>query len=91
MIKDNNTIKDWLYNNSWNLIITFVMVVLGFALLKFQVDATVITVNRMQEQLNKYPSEQYFELKFKTQDEKMTSLEKKLDEMNTDLKKHMGE
>ena len=87
----NSTIKDWLYNNSWNLLITFTGIVFGFALLNSKVDANATTIYSLQMKLDRYPSEQYFDLKFKTQDEKLTTLEKKIDDINAALNKHLQE
>lgn len=89
--QSNNTIKDWLYSNSWNLLVTFVGIVIGFMLLKIQVEANTRTIYAMQQQLDKYPSEQYFELKFQTQDDKLNSLEKKVDDIQASLNKHLQE
>ena len=90
-MKNNNTIKDWLYGNSWNLLVTFTGIILGFAFLSARVDNAQNTVYALQMQLNKYPSEQYFDLKFKTQDDKISALEKKIDDLNTTINKHLQE
>jgi hypothetical protein len=89
MSKNNNTIKDWIYGNSWNLLITFTGIVIGFALLNARVDANATTIYALQMRLDKYPSEQYFDLKFKTQEEKLNALEKKIDDINIALNKHL--
>ena len=89
MPKEDNGLRGWLYNNSWNLIVTFTGILLVFSLLNAKVDNTVVAVSSLQTKLDKYPSEQYFDLKFEVQEEKLVALERKVDEISLDLKKHL--
>ena len=72
-------LESWLKNNTWNLVVTFAAVITAFALANYR-------INAMEVQIAKYPSQDYFELKFKTIDqatqdlkEGQYSIEKKLD------------
>ena len=91
MKHDSSTIKDWVYSNSWNLLVTFVGIVVAFTLLRSQVEANAMGVSVLQNRLDKYPSEQYFNLKFQNQEEKPDALEKKVDDLTASLNKHLQE
>jgi hypothetical protein len=93
MTKNNhdNILRTWLADNSWNLIVTAVLIVLAFATLKSNVQALTVKVDSVQNQVNKYPSEQYFNLKFQTQDEKLVELGKKIDNVQAILSNHLQE
>jgi hypothetical protein len=93
MTKNNhdNILRTWLADNSWNLIVTAVLIVLAFATLKSNVQALTVKVDSVQNQVNKYPSEQYFNLKFQTQDEKLVELGKKIDSVQATLSNHLQE
>jgi len=91
MENNENGIKKWLNDNSWSLLITFAFVVSAFAYNTAEIKTARAEIFQVREQLDKYPSEQYFDLKFKTQDEKLTTLEKKIDDINAALNKHLQE
>ena len=81
---EKNTINNWFFNNSWSLIVVFVTFIIGFSLLKYRVDINTGIIYALQEKVNAYPTEQYFNERFK-------NIEKSLDEVKTDLKVHMAE
>ena len=60
-------LESWLKNNTWNLVVTFAAVITAFALANYR-------INAMEVQIAKYPSQDYFELKFKTIDQAIQDL-----------------
>ena len=62
----------WLRGNAWNLLVTIIMVASASTLLLYRVDA-------IEKTLATYPSYDYFELKFRTVDEQLKSLNDKLE------------
>jgi hypothetical protein len=80
---EKNTINNWFFNNSWSLIVVFMTFAVGFALIKYRVDINTQIIYALQERVNAYPTEQYFDLRFK-------NIETSLDEVKTDLKEHIS-
>ena len=78
------TLNSWLYEHSWAMIVFFISAVIAFSLLKYRVDINTQIIYALQDKVNVYPSEQYFNERFK-------NLEKSLDEVKTDLKVHMAQ
>jgi len=60
-------LESWLKNNTWNLVITFAGIIAAFALANYRINAMEMTIA-------KYPSQDYFELKFKTIDKSIQDL-----------------
>ena len=74
MTKENNNLaRKWLQDNSWNLIITAVGLVVAWTLLNSRVGA-------LENKLEKYPSEDYFNLKFETIEKRLDSLDESVRE-----------
>ena len=79
MLMKKETINNWLYEHSWVMLGTLVGMVAFLVGLQFQVNQNTNTVYAMQQQIDRYPSEQYFDLRF-------TNLEKSVDEIKVELK-----
>lgn len=56
--------NNWLKDNAWNIIVTGVAISIAFATLDARVKA-------VESKVAEYPSQDYFELKFKTIEEKI--------------------
>ena len=63
----NNGTKKWIMDNLYNLILTAIGIVTVFTLLNYR-------VNALEQKLSTYPSEDYFTLKFKMIDDKLSEL-----------------
>jgi uncharacterized lipoprotein YddW (UPF0748 family) len=88
---NNNKFKTWLSNNAITLIIIYTGIIIGYAALKVQVIATATEVQAIQERVDTYPSEQYFELKFKTLEDNQNKMDETLKEVQASLNKHLQE
>lgn len=75
----DNSIKKWLYNNSWNLIVTFVGLITFAIVIRGEVNANAQMIYALQKRVDAYPSEDYFEEKFRV-------IEKTLDEVKAEVK-----
>jgi len=69
-MKKPNGFTEMLKNNAWAILLLIVSWVVGFALLQQQ-------VNALEIKISKYPSEDWFELKFKNIDERFDAIEGK--------------
>ena len=69
-------IESWMKQNSWNLLVTIVSIIIAFTIAQQRINALEIKVDQ-------YPSYDYFELKFNT-------LEKNIEELKNTLNGHMG-
>jgi hypothetical protein len=74
MTKSN--LNSWLKDNSWNLLLTTVGIIMAFTVANMR-------INAMETKVAEYPSYDYFELKFQT-------VEKNIAELKTTLNAHMG-
>ena len=74
MTKQPN-LQSWLSSNAWNLIITLAGVIVAFCLMQYRVDANEIKIQKLDDKISAYPSKDYFDLKFKTIDEKFVELQ----------------
>ena len=81
-MKTQNGVNSWLRTNLWNLIITTIAIIIAFVTLSSRVTALEIEQAQFQTRLTQYPSEDYFDLKFKT-------IEASLSEVKADLKQHI--
>jgi hypothetical protein len=66
-----NNVTSWVKQNLWGIILFVGMFIAGYATLNAK-------VNAMEKQLSLYPSQDYFELKFNTIDDKLIELNDKL-------------
>jgi hypothetical protein len=64
-------IKDFLTKNAWGIIGVIVVMVTFYSLTNYR-------LTRAEEKLAQYPSQDYFELKFKTVDDKLIELNQKI-------------
>jgi hypothetical protein len=80
---EKNTINNWFFNNSWSLIVVLVTFIIGFSLLKYRVDINTGIIYALQEKVNAYPTEQYFDMRFK-------NIETSLNEVKEDFKEHLS-
>jgi uncharacterized membrane protein len=87
MTKTNGA-AGWLKSNAWNLITTAAMILVGcitfYTLTNYRLNQAEAAIVKTQELVAKYPSQQYFELRF-------TNIEKNQDEIKVLLMKHLGE
>lgn len=74
------TLQDWIRGNSWNLLITAVAVILSFAYLNFRVEAIAKQVETNTGIIAKFPTEQWFNLKFQMIDENQKRIEEAIKE-----------
>jgi hypothetical protein len=74
-MKLKSPINDWLKQNSWNLLITFMGIVVAWTLFNAR-------LNAVEAKMNEFPSYDYFELKFKV-------IDTAINEVKTQLKEHM--
>ena len=89
MSNKRNTISQILTNNLWQIIILIVSGIVAFTLLKGMVEANTFRIQAIEKKQAEYPSQDWFELKFKTMeqnsDSRFEALEKKiLNEENND-------
>ena len=73
-------LKTWLNNNSWNLMVTVVAIIVAFTYLKVGVKTNTDKIQAIEAKVASYPSVDYFDLKFKTIDESLNRLTIKVDE-----------
>ena len=78
-MKESSPLKKWLYENSWNLIITFVGLVTLASLVRGEVKANSLSIYSLQKQVNRYPSEDYFEEKFRVIEKTLDDLSEKVE------------
>lgn len=60
-------LKDFLIKNAWGIISVLVVMITFYSLTNYR-------LTKAEERLNAYPSEDYFDLKFKTIDQKLIEL-----------------
>jgi hypothetical protein len=84
-MKENNgnKINNWFFNNSWAMIVILAGFIAAFAALQIRVSINTGIIYALQEKVNAYPSEQYFNLRF-------NNIEESLAEVKTDLKAHLS-
>lgn len=75
----NNGIASWFRQNAWAIIFFTGVTIAGYATLKAQ-------VNAMEAKLIQYPSMDYFELKFKTVDDKMIELQSQIKDLKLEVR-----
>ncbi|MFA5014019.1 MAG: hypothetical protein WC549_00565 [Actinomycetota bacterium] len=64
--------SNWIKNNLWNLVITFVTIVIAFITMQLRISA-------LENKVNQYPSQDYFDLKFKIIDSQLFDLKIQLE------------
>jgi len=72
--KMKNGFTPWLKENVWNLGSTIFIIATAWGMLTFRVMA-------LEDKLAQYPSQDYFELKFETLEDKIDDLEAKVDKL----------
>lgn len=86
-MSNKNSLKIWLYDNSWHLMAVFIGCIIVFTTLKLQVEGNTKTIYALQQRVDKYPSEQWFAERFKNIDTNQIRMEKIIDEVKTALEK----
>ena len=81
--RNGNTIKHWFFDNSWTLMVVLISFIVAFAILRYQVSINTGRIYALEEKVNAYPTEQYFDLRF-------ANIEKSLEEVKSDLKAHIA-
>ena len=79
-----NGYSRWLRDNLWNLIITFAGIIFAYAAIQTRISIVEARTEQVEKKLAEYPSQEYFDLKFKT-------IEVNLEEVKVDVKKHLQE
>jgi len=75
-------IESWLKDNSWNLIVTVSGIIIAFTVLNYR-------INAMEAKLAEYPSQDYFELRFKQIDVSIQELKVGQELITTKLSAHV--
>lgn len=75
----NNGITSWLKQNAWAIVFFAGVTIAGYATLRAQ-------VNAMEAKLAQYPSQDYFELRFKTIDDRMIELQNEIKELKIEVR-----
>lgn len=91
IIEQDNILKTWFINNSWNLTLTFVAIVVAFSLLKYEVADNTKRIQALDNKVTQYPSKDYFELKFVTIDEKQATIETSIKDLTKKIQDHVEE
>lgn len=89
--EQDNALKAWLASNSWNLMVTFVTIVIAFTYLKYEVADNTKRIQAVDARVSLYPSKDYFELKFKTIDEKQATIETGIKDLTNKVQNHVEE
>lgn len=84
-----NETQSWFKSNALSLTLSFAGAITAFAILRVTVIAQGKEIDTLKFKTDAYPSEKYFDLRFKTQDDKLDDLEGKIDSLSSDLKKHI--
>jgi len=72
MRQKDSIIYNLVNNNSWNLLITIIAVVISFTVLKVKVDANTERIGEVDAKIEEYPSVEYFEEKFTNQEKTLS-------------------
>jgi len=81
---NGNGYSKWLKDNLWNLIITFASIIFAYAAMQTRMSIIEAKSEVMEKKLAEYPSQEYFDLKFKI-------IESQLEEVKLDVKQHLGD
>jgi hypothetical protein len=76
MPRKEKTISQFLTNHLFQLMVLIISGIIAFVWLEAEVSNLSIRVEAVEEDHATYPTERWFELKFKTIDEKFIALEK---------------
>ena len=80
-IRPNNFTNKWLQDNLWNLLLTFVTIIVAFTILQSKVDLIAQDHQHIEEKLKRFPSEDYFNLRFQFIEEQLHELKATVDEL----------
>lgn len=86
MKQPNDNLKTWLIDNSWNLIVTVVAIIVAFTYLKVEVISNTDKIGALENKVATYPSEDYFTLKFKTIDDNINTANSNVNAANESIK-----
>ena len=79
MTKEPLTIGIFLKDHLWQILVILFVSSVSFIILKEEVKALTSRVQAVEIEQAEYPSQDWFELKFRMVDEKIEDLEKKID------------
>ena len=79
MVKETQTIGTFLKDHLWQILVILFVSSISFVILKEEVKAVTKRVEAVEFRQAEYPSQDWFELKFRMVDEKIEDLEKKID------------
>ena len=74
----NNHIKSWVESNLWNLILTAVGIIIASVTLQSRVTTIEASQKTLETKISKYPSEDWFTLKFKTIEDAQAEIKKEI-------------
>ncbi len=78
-----NGLHGWLSRNAFPMFVflasAFVGSIIGFAVLRGQVQANAQSIEGLEENIAQYPSEDWFELKFEEIEKRFDSIEESVD------------
>jgi chaperonin cofactor prefoldin len=86
-----DNMQNWLKNNWWNLLLTIVGIVIAFTVLQGKVASIEAQVNVLEKKVATYPSQEYFDLRFKTIEQGQQDLKQQITEVKSDLKQHLND
>jgi len=79
MTKEPLTIGIFLKDHLWQILVILFVSSISFVILKEEVKGLATRVDAVEIRQAEYPSQDWFELKFRMVDEKIEDLEKKID------------
>jgi hypothetical protein len=77
-------IESWLKDNSWNLLVTFVAIIIAWTLFNSRLQA-------VEASISQYPSYDYFELRFKQIESSIQELKVGQEAISDKLDNHLQE
>uniref|UniRef100_A0A6M3IGB8 Uncharacterized protein n=1 Tax=viral metagenome TaxID=1070528 RepID=A0A6M3IGB8_9ZZZZ len=76
----------WLKQNAWSIIVAVAILIFGWATLSARVTANEIRIINVENKVAKYPSEDYFDLKFLTIEEKIAIIKADLEKYRLEVR-----
>lgn len=76
----------WLKQNAWSIIVAVAILIFGWATLSARVTANEVRIINVENKVAKYPSEDYFDLKFLTIEEKIAIIKADLEKYRLEVR-----
>lgn len=81
-MKNNNSISNYLKQHFLQLLIILVSFAVSFAVIQSKVAANAEKIEEIKERVARYPSEQYFDLRFSIIEKRLDKMEAKIESLN---------